>query len=158
MKHYFFLISLCFLFENQVVFSQSTPSVQFSPGVADKLMGESRKHTPGGAPNGVLTCSALLLKTWAYPNAQVTPICNDALYSCVRYGLIVQRLKTATGELLTLLKNDYSLAFNDALMRLRGCQLAIEATLSNQQSLLDAAGYYGSTYGSGRARGKSSQR
>lgn len=137
MKSYFFLIALYFFFGSQVAFSQSPPSVEFSSQVMNKLSG--RKQS--GPNQGILDCQTLLLKAWPYPNAQVAPLCNDALYSCIRYGLIEQRIKAATGNTLELLKKDIALAANDTQMTLRGCQLAIESTLTNKQSLLEAAGY-----------------
>lgn len=136
MKSYFFLSILCLLFENQAVLSQSsypTPSFALSREAASQLF--------GGGSKGILNCTTLLNKDWAYPNGQVVPFCNEAETSCLRYGLIAEKLTNATGNTLERVKRQQSLAWDDVSLKLRGCQLALEASLSNANFLPGTTGF-----------------
>lgn len=121
MKPYFFLSILYFLLANHASFSQTAPSFKFSPKVASELFGVSGVKKE-------LNCEGLVAGTWTYPNSQMTPFCYEASTSCIRYGLIVQKMKVASSERL---KADLSLAQKDLELKLRGCQLALEAVLAN---------------------------
>ena len=137
MKFYFFLTAFCFLFENSVVFAQEGPSVLFSPGIPGRLMGMGNTSSK----SRILDCRSLLTKLWAYPNAQVTGICNEAEIACLRYGLSQEALKKGKEAITENFKATLPLIRNDAQLKLRGCQLAIEGTLSGFKSMPGAAGY-----------------
>jgi len=137
MKPYFFLSVLCFLFKSDAIASPMSPSFEFSRNVATQLYGAGRK--------GVLNCDVLINKQWSYPNAGVTSFCNEAQTSCLRLGLVEQALKKPSKD-IERLKKDYALALNHLEMSLSGCYLAIEATISNAQSIDKAAGFSSSSY------------
>lgn len=139
MKFYFFLTALGVFFGSDAAFSQhyltESPSVEFPKGIATEVAGM------GDASKGVLNCNILLGKQWPYPNAQVTAFCNEAETGCLRYFLILKHMKKAKGEpYLTKLKRDASLAWNDTQVRLRGCELAIEASANNVDFMSDYGG------------------
>lgn len=119
------------------MFAEDMPYVEFSPEVASLLFGSKNPSNP----KGVLDCKVLVAHSWPYPNSQVTPICTDAEIACLRYGLLSESLKIAKGAKLERLKKDFALSHSDVYLRLRGCQLAIEATMSQTFSLVEAAGF-----------------
>ena len=139
MKFNFFLTAFCLVLLNQAVSSQTDPSVVFSPGVAAQVTGNPSQ-------TGELNCKILINKTWPYPNSQVSPICDDATTSCIRYSLIQKSLKKAKGERYKELQEDLPTARKDVKMKLMGCVEAIEATINNSNSLTDIAGYGSSGY------------
>lgn len=139
MKFHFSLTAFCLFVSGSAAFSQNYltqgPSVEFSKKVAEQVAGA------GEGTRGILNCHILLTKEWAYPNAQVTAFCNDAETSCLRYALILQRLKIEKGAAnIRKLKNDASLGWNDTELRLRGCQLAIEASANNYDFISELGG------------------
>ncbi len=136
MKPSFFFPLLCFLFQIQPVFSDTSPTAQFSREVARQVFGV-------GNPKSILNCSILLNKTWAYPNAQATSFCNDAETSFVRYCLVEQKIKHPQGADMDKLKHTYALARQDTILKLEGCVLAIEATISGNTSVLEGSGFNG---------------
>jgi hypothetical protein len=138
MKCVFFISALCFFCGNFPVFAEDIPYVHFSPEVASLLFGNKNPSNP----KGVLDCRVLVAHSWPYPNSQVTPICTDAEIACLRYGLLSKSLKEAKGAKLERLKKDFAMSHSDVYLRLRGCQLAIEATISQTASLVEAAGFY----------------
>ncbi len=128
MKLYFSFLALYSLLLVDRAMSQSTPAVEFSSQTATQILGA------GGLSKTkrILNCTTLLNKDWGYPNAQVTGFCYDAETACLRYGLIISAIKYGVGEAhLENLKKDLALAVNDVALRLRGCQLAIEASVTN---------------------------
>jgi len=132
MRSCFFFTLFYFLFGNHLVYCQSTPAVELSEKTAVQILGA----TGLTRAKRTLNCTTLLNKDWAYPNAQVTGFCYDAETACLRYGLIIQAIKNGKGEAeLTRLKQDFALAVNDVALRLRGCQLAIEASVSSPDFL-----------------------
>jgi hypothetical protein len=137
MKPYFFLSAFCFLVGNSPAFSAvgnqqpvspDPPFVVFPKKLAVRLFGTGS--------NGIMDCALLLSHNWPYPNAQVTGPCNDAETSCLTYGLIRQKNRREGN-----LGAELAVAARDAQLRLTGCQLAIEATMSNTNSLGESAGY-----------------
>lgn len=133
MKPYFLLTILCFLFENQPVFSQASPFVELSRAAAIALFGVGQKR--------VLNCSTLVNKSWAYPSAQVVPFCNEAETSCLRYGLMEEKMAKAKGATFERVKKDFFLARDDVMLKLRGCQLALEASVTDPSALPGATSY-----------------
>jgi len=78
-----------------------------------------------------LTCHNLVYRTWSYPDATITPFCNEAEVSCLRYGFIRKAiaLKKKGVKLplkLSDLQRDLKLALNEVRFKLRGCQLALD--------------------------------
>lgn len=145
MKLYFFLIALCFLMNNQIAFSQTSrlpkgnpalayPAIELSKKIAEQVFIDKGQR--------YINCPILLDNSWAFPNGSVNAICTDAELACLRYGLLIQKIQTAKGKLLEELKKTLALEKNEVTLRLRGCQLIIEATVpSNNKSLAEAAGY-----------------
>ncbi len=139
MKSYFFLALFFFLYESQSAFAQANfplakPFVTFSPKASRELFGI-------GNPRKILNCPILMAQQWAYSNAQVVSFCNDAQTSCVRLGLLEQKLKNPVGFDMEKLKKDYFLTVNDVQLKLRGCQLAIESTVTGSSSVVEGAGF-----------------
>jgi hypothetical protein len=158
MKPYFSLIILGFLFESQPAFSQTSssstyavltqnhklmeldnPSVSFAPAFMGQLSGMSNAREAGGG----LSCVVILNPDWAYPNALVTPFCFNAQTDCIRYDLMQQQLKVASGPSLETAKKLASAMRESAILSLYGCKLALEASLRGSQLQLPQAGSYG---------------
>jgi hypothetical protein len=139
MKFLFFMSTLCFFLTSPVAIAQNStggPSIPLSPHIALLLFGSINPSNP----RKELNCEALVAHSWPFPNAQVSNICSDAETACIRYGLIRKSLKVAKGAQAEGLKKDFSLSYSDVALRLRGCQLAIELTVNNN-NLVEAAGY-----------------
>ena len=148
MKPYFFLVTLCFLMDSQVTFSQTTvtnpnselyyPAIELSRKLAEQIFVEK--------PQKFLNCPILFDNSWDYPNGSSIALCDDAQTACLRYGLLIQKMKTAKGKLLEELKKTLVLEKDEVKIRLRGCQLILEATISGEKSLTEAAGYPSDSY------------
>jgi len=147
MKAYFFLIILCFLTTNQMTFAQKAqpnaelyyPAIQLSNALREAIFLDQNQK--------VLNCPILFNNSWDYPNGTSIALCDDAQLACLRYGLLIQRIKTATGKLLEELQKTLVLEKNEVTIRLRGCHLILEATVPIEKSLEEAAGYTDSVYG-----------
>ncbi len=137
MKPLVLWIALFFLCESSPSFSQASsqdePFVTFSPKAAREIFGV-------GNPRRILNCRILLAQEWAYSNAQVVSFCNDAQTSCVRLALIEKALKTSSKLNKEKIKQDHDLGIEDVKLRLRGCQLAIESTVTGSSSVLEGSG------------------
>lgn len=136
MKFYFSLAVLGLFLGSDSAFSLKAlsggPSVEFSKAIMTQIAGVTE-----GA-KGVLNCQTLLNKQWAYPNAQVTAFCNEAETGCLRYAMILKYMQRARSEVhAARLKGDASLAWNDTQLRLRGCALAIEASVNNSNFIYE---------------------
>ncbi|HUX80387.1 MAG TPA: hypothetical protein VMW10_11705 [Alphaproteobacteria bacterium] len=155
-KYYFLLISSFLLFESSAALSQATqpynqpsdnhklfemedPSVEFSV----KFMGQLSGMANAREGKGKLSCSVILNKDWAYPNALVTPFCFDAQTNCIRFDLIQQQLKTEKEPFLSVVKKAYPHMREAALLSLYGCKMALEASLNGSELKLPQAGNYG---------------
>lgn len=137
MKSSFFLTLLCLLFARTDAFSQAVPFAEFFSQKASRLFANNVSN-----PQGVLHCAALLAHNApSYPSADIAPICNEAKTSCIRYGLIQQYMKKVQGPSLENLKKALALGKNELELTLRGCQLAIESSLTYRGSLPNAAGF-----------------
>lgn len=147
MKAYFFLITLCFLTINQMAFSQTArpnpelyyPAIQLSNSLREAIFLDKKVK--------VLNCPILFDNSWDYPNGTSIALCDDAQLACLRYGLLVQRIKTAKGKLLEELQKTLVLEKDEVKIRLRGCHLILEATIPIEKSLEEAAGYAPYSYG-----------
>jgi len=142
MKLIVFITTLCFFLNGSVTTALNPavnvgPSIPFSPEIALMLFGTLNPNNP----KGILNCEVLVAHSWPYANSQVSPLCTDAEVACLRFGLIHISLKRAKGAQAEALKKDYSAGYNDVMLRLRGCQLAIEATTNTNSSLVEAAGF-----------------
>ena len=118
--------------------SANEPFVTFSPQAAREIFGVSNPKKRR------LDCPVLLAQEWAYSNAQVVSFCNDAQTSCVRLALIEKNLKKQNPLNQKNLEKDHLLAIDDVKLKLRGCQLAIESTITGSSSVLEGSGL--STY------------
>ncbi|OJW50202.1 MAG: hypothetical protein BGO67_02430 [Alphaproteobacteria bacterium 41-28] len=158
MKPYFSVIIFGLLFESQAAFSQTSssstyavltqnhklmeldnPSVKFSVQFMGQLSGMANAREGGGE----LSCTVILNPDWAYPNALVTPFCFNAQTDCIRYDLMQQQLKLATGPALETARKLASSMREFAILSLYGCKLALEASLRGSQLQLPQAGSYG---------------
>lgn len=156
MKHYFLLIGFFLLFGSHTAFSQvkqpyslpsvnhklfelEDPSVEFSV----KYMGQLSGMANAREAKGKLSCSVILNKDWAYPNALVTPFCFDAQTNCIRLDLIQQQLKTEKEPFLEVVKKAYPMMRENALLSLYGCKMALEASLNGSELKFPQAGNYG---------------
>lgn len=136
MKLLFSMSVLCFFLTNSVAIAQNPtggPSIPLSPDIALLLFGSINPSNP----RKELNCEALVAYSWPFPNV----LCSDAETACIRYGLIRQSLKIAKGAQAEGLKKDFNLSYSDVALRLRGCHLAIELTLDNN-NLVEAAGFH----------------
>ncbi len=113
-----------------------SPSVTFAPGISSQIFGTG---TPEAKKNA-LSCDLLINQTWPYPNAQVTGICQDATTSCIRYKLIQKNQEKAKEGRLNTLKTNLPVAYKDAEMKILGCVVAIEATISGDLLLNNTSG------------------
>ena len=139
MKFHFSLTIFSLFFGSVAALAQTYPSdapvVEFPKAIATQVAGS------GDASHGILNCPILLNKQWPYPNAQVTAFCNEAETGCLRYALILQQMKVAKGAAhLTRLKRDAALAWDDTQLRLRGCELSIEASANNTDFISNLGG------------------
>ncbi|EKE09967.1 MAG: hypothetical protein ACD_16C00099G0025 [uncultured bacterium] len=118
--------------------TQTEPSVPFSSTYIKKLAGVSNSMNG----NNRLNCSFLLKKTWAYPNALVTPFCYNAETSCVGLQLFTTYMQNAKGSDLSDMKATYPYIRANVLMNLYACAEALQATLTNNKVVLPSFGYY----------------
>ncbi len=156
MKPYFFLIPFCFLMDSTGALAMDTtqfdttksknpsplyyPAIGFSSRVAAALfIDRPQKH---------LNCPLLFDTSLDLPNGTSMALCNDVQLACLRYGLLVEKMKTATGKLLEELKKTMVLEVEEVKVRLRCCQLILEATTLSNISLEEAAGYTSDLIGS----------
>lgn len=144
MRHYFFVSTLFFLMNAPSLFAQSTPppaspdvaypALQIPEVLAEKLFYNAEKK--------LLNCPLLFEGSWSYPDGYVASICNDAQLACLRYGLLVQKIKkTSNGRLLQELQKTLALEKQEVGMRLRACQIILEATLIEGKTLQESTGY-----------------
>lgn len=109
------------------------PAIPLRPDLAEKLF--------VSAPEKYLSCPTLFNQNWISPNGPSQSLCNDAQLACLRYGLMVEKTKTAQGPLLQELKRQIPVERQEVYLRLRGCQLILEATVLDGKTLIEAAGY-----------------
>lgn len=142
-RPFFLFTALCFICSNTALFSQTDePSVAISPMLMNQLAGVGA----GSKSKGILTCSALLKKTWGYPNAQVTPFCYDAETACMRYDLLKQEAHKDQGRQMKNLKEIIPFSHADASMKLYGCKVALEAVMAGNSINLPPVGSYTSPF------------
>lgn len=151
MRPYFFLILFILLLNSETGFSEIPPPPnQPDPQLEHPAIPISRdlaKQIFINTDRTVINCPSLFDNTLIVPNAYSTLLCNDAQLACWRMGLLVQRIKTATGAYREKLKKNLILERTSAESRLRGCALAIAGTISGERSLNSASGYPSDTYG-----------
>lgn len=143
MKFYFFLIMFCLFIHNQGAFGQveryqahpltEYPAIVVSAEFSDKIFMNPQQK--------LLNCPMLFNNSWNYPNGSSLALCDDAQLSCLRYGLILEKMKTSTGPLLAELKKTLVASKAEVALRLRGCELVIEATGIDTKTMQEAAGY-----------------
>lgn len=144
MKLYFFPIALCFLMDSQLAFSQENmprqnqspltyPAIAISTELAQAIFVDKKRK--------YLNCPAFFDGSLQYTNSYANSICDNAQIACLRYGLLVQKIKTTTGKLLEELKQTLAYEKTEVKAKLRGCQLALECTLSDPRNLPEIAGY-----------------
>lgn len=144
MKPYFFLIALCFLLGSQLAFSQENmPKQNLSPLAypAIALSKELAEQIFVGKKSKYLNCPAFFESTIQFTNSYANAVCDEAVIACLRYGLLVQKMKTTTGKLLEELKKTLVLEKVEVKMKLRGCQLVLESSLSDTRPVPEIAGY-----------------
>ena len=143
MKFYFFLIIFCFFIHNQGAFGDAEltqhhpdteyPAIAVSSEFSDKIFMDPQRN--------LLNCPMLFNNNWNYPNGSSLALCDDAQLACLRYGLIIEKMKKATGPLLAELKKTLISSKEEVKLRLRGCELVIEATGIDTKTMQEAAGY-----------------
>lgn len=143
MKSYFFLFMLCIFVYQQEAFSETskkkidpayaTPAIEVSRGVSEKVFLDPKRKW--------LNCPMLFNNSWSYPNGSSIALCDDAQLACIRYGLILQKMKTATGPSLAELKKVLVLSKDEVKLRLQGCELILDVTWDGTKTMQDAAGY-----------------
>lgn len=143
MKAYFFLIMFCLFTHSQGAFGEAElkhsyaeynyPAIAVTPEFSDKIFMDPSKK--------LLNCPMLFNNAWEYPNGSSIALCDDAQLACIRYGLILQKIKKATGPLLRELQKTLVISKEEVKLRLRGCELVIEATGIGTQTMQEAAGY-----------------
>lgn len=144
MKSYLLFVLVCFFSFCSQADPNKEPSVVFPKQVLKQVagIGSTQKY------KGVFTCKDLLTKTWAYPSAQVTSFCYDAETSCMRYDLIQQMRTSKTSpqnENLQIpgnVQGNLAFAHDDAQVKLEGCVLAIQATMTGSNLVLPPTGSY----------------
>lgn len=116
----------------------SEPSYPLSQKAKVALLGAA----DAARARGDFTCSQLLTKTWAYPNAQVLALCYDAERSC--YAFTILRDKLAQQKKKNLEEDtSFISAQKDAQFRLTSCLLAIEDSgLQGESTSIPSFGPY----------------
>jgi len=171
MKPYFLLVSFCYFIANPSAFAQflttepyperatsadkampgldpAYPAIKLTPQLAAQLFVDKKQN--------LLNCPILFSNDWDYPNGSSIALCDDAQLACLRYGLIIQELKKATGKYREELQKTLALSKNEVKLRLRGCHLVIKETISGK-SMQEAAGYPSNSYGSSGPYGPAAQ-
>lgn len=143
MKSCIFLIMFCLFIHNQKAFGEAElqhldayynyPAIEVSIEFAEKIFMDPRQR--------LLNCPRLFANNWNPPNGSSLALCDDAQLACIRYGLIIQKMKRSTGPLLAELKKTLVLSRQEVELRLRACELVIEATGIDNKTMQEAAGY-----------------
>lgn len=144
MKLYFFLIALCFLMGSQVAFSQENlPKHSKSPLTypAIELSKEASQQIFVGKNKTYLNCPAFFDGSLQYTNSYANAVCDETMLACLRYGLLIEKIKTTTGKLQEELKKTLALQKTEVKYKLRGCQLVLESTLRTDKTVTEIAGY-----------------
>lgn len=148
MKHYFLCLIFFSLWAPEAAISAPKkanptdaphePTVDFP----SKYLRQLSDATTALKAKGKLTCTQLLNKTWAYPNALVTPFCYAAETNCISLNLLKNAMSTATGQELENMKKSHAFLIQNVYMNLYTCVQALEASLTNNSSVLPPLGYY----------------
>ena len=121
--------------------SSTSPSIDIPKSMAQDIYGLG-VHKP------VLTCHAVV-NNMLQNQGQATPICNDAVLSCLRHGLIQQMVHAQsqdkkTGFNLVQLKEALDVSTKVTQYRLVGCAVAIAMSGASAVSTsLDELTYFG---------------
>lgn len=154
MKSYFFLIPFCFLIHGSATLAgvngapPNSPDTYLTYYPAIKISKKLSEAIFLDTTRSVLNCPLLFDNSWDYPNGSSIALCDDAQLACLRYGLLQEKRKVATGRLLEELNKTLVLEKQEVGLRLRACQLVLEATTIDQKTLEEAAGYPLDAYGS----------
>ncbi|MBX9621161.1 MAG: hypothetical protein K2X28_03890 [Alphaproteobacteria bacterium] len=89
-----------------------------------------------------MSCTQLLNKSWAYPNALVTPFCYAAETSCVSLQLLNNAMSIAKDKELEALQKNQAFLIQNVYMNLYSCVQALEAAMTNNKKVLPPLGYY----------------
>lgn len=154
MKLYIIMTSLCFLSFSSQGFSKNEvgpplekyleqhllddPVAPFSKKALSQVagIGSTRKY------KGFFSCTDLLSKTWAYPDAQTVSFCYTAETECMGYLLIRQSYVQATPAQQATYKKQLEFAFHDAQTKLVACMLGLESGLKGSNLYLPPTGSY----------------
>lgn len=109
------------------------PAVEVSSQFSDRVFQNPEKK--------LLNCPSLFDNNWSYPNGSSIALCDDAQLACLRYGLIIQKLKKNQGKNLPGYQKALALSKEEVTLRLHGCYLALDETTVGEQTLQEAAGY-----------------
>lgn len=149
MKFYFFLPFFCLVMGDQGALAQiplrSTqkeqakaldyPAIKISSDLAQRIFNDGSKR--------IISCPVLINNEGInFLSATSSALCLDAQNACLRYGLLIQAMRTAKEKYLADLNKTLVLQRDEVLIKLRGCELAFQRT-SNGQSIEDATGYAG---------------
>jgi hypothetical protein len=171
MKSYFCLISLCYLMMSTEAFSQFSVQTPYANPAADepyvdpvatadkpltyqelaypaiRLSQKLAQYLFLDGKRNLLNCPVLFDNSWDYPSGSSLALCDDAQLACLRYGLIIEAIKKASGKYLRELEKTLILSKAEVALRLRGCHLGLLETMTGM-SIEEAAGYPTDTYGS----------
>jgi len=131
------LIFVWFCAENHAALakkqSSNSPAIAIPQNIAEAIYGLGN-HKP------VLSCHAMV-NNMLQNQGQATPICNDAVLSCLRHGLIQQMIfslsqpsNKKTGFNISELKEALALSTKITQYRLVGCAVAIAMSGANAVS------------------------
>ncbi|MBX9785862.1 MAG: hypothetical protein K2Y08_00845 [Alphaproteobacteria bacterium] len=126
------------------------PSVAFPTEYLRKLS----DATTAMKAKGQINCTQLLNKTWAYPNALVTPFCYAAETSCTSLQLLNSAMSTAKSKELENLQKNHTFLTQTVYMNLYACVQALEAAMTNDKKVLPPLGYYAPFQGAITPSGK----
>lgn len=164
MRHCFFYFLFLSLWISRTAFSVTqTSSYTIAPSAEYKIIPPADKTTAPSEPlvafpteylrrlsdattamkaKGQMSCTQLLNKSWAYPNALVTPFCYAAETSCTSLQLLNNAMSIAKGKELEALQKNHAFLIQNVYMNLYACVQALEAAMTNNKKVLPPLGYY----------------
>ena len=164
MRHCFFYFLFFSLWVSEAAFSVTQTSIYtIAPSTEYKITPLANKTTTPSEPlvafpteylrrlsdaatamkaKGQMGCTQLLNKSWAYPNALVTPFCYAAETSCTSLQLLNNAMSIAKDKELEALQKNYDFLIQNVYMNLYACVQALEAAMTNNKKVLPPSGYY----------------
>lgn len=132
MKSIYLSFFICGLAISSSLNAASSPTATLDPKAAQQVFGPGRTS---------LDCSMLINRAWAYPDAQIKSICDEATISCASYGLLQHRTRDVKGQSLQEVQSVLDLSLQVAKMKLVACAQALEVVVTTGETFLKASGY-----------------